>query len=136
MLNIDSISHVRGESVYLDDIPLISGTLFAAAFASPMAHGIIRRLDLSEAEQCPGVVRILTYKDIPGENQIGGIIPDEPLLAEDYVHFCGMPVALVIAESEEQARAAVKKIKIAIEELEVITDPREAHAKNELIIPP
>src|ERR1041385_4065109 len=81
--------HVRGESVYVDDIPLQSGTLFAAAFDSPIAHGKIKKLDLSEAEKSAGIVRIFTYKDIPGENQIGGIIPDEPLLAEDHVHFCG-----------------------------------------------
>jgi len=136
MLNIDSISHVRGESIYLDDIPLINGTLFAAAFASPIAHGIIRHLDLSEAEQYPGVVRIFTYKDIPGENQIGGIIPDEPLFAEHHVHFCGMPVALVVAETRDAARAAVKKIRIDIDPLPVITDPREAQAKGELIVPP
>ena len=58
------------------------------------------------------------------------------MLAEDHVHFCGMPVALVVAESEEAARAAVKKIKIEIDPLPVITDPREAKEKGELIIPP
>ena len=94
------------------------------------------RLDITEAEKCEGVVRIFTAKDIPGENQIGGIVPDEELLAEDHVHFCGMPVALVVAETDEAARAAVKKIKIDIEPLPIITDPREAKEKGELIIPP
>ena len=74
----------------------------------------------------PGAVSILTANDIPGENQIGGIIPDEELLAGTHVHFCGMPIALVIAETDEAARAAVKKIKVVIEPLPVITDPREA----------
>lgn len=136
MKNIDSYTHVRGESVYLDDIPLVNGTLFAAVFDSPVAHGKIKSLDTGKAEAMPGVVQIFTAKNIPGENQIGGIIPDEELLASSHVHFCGMPVALVIAESEEQARAAVKKIKIEIEPLPVITDPREAKEKGELIIPP
>jgi xanthine dehydrogenase large subunit len=136
MKNIDSYTHTRGESIYLDDIPLLNGTLFAAAFDSPVAHGKIKNLDLSAAQQSQGVVRIFTAKDIPVENQIGGIIPDEELLAEDYVHFCGMPIALVVAESEEAARAAVKKIKVEIESLPVITDPREAKEKGELIIPP
>lgn len=136
MKNIDSYTHVRGESVYLDDIPLQAGTLFAAAFDSPLAHGKIRSLDTSEAAKMPGVVRIFTSKDIPGENQIGGIVPDEELLAGTYVHFCGMPIALVVASSEEEARAAAMKIKVEIDPLPVITDPREAHEKNELIIPP
>jgi len=136
MKNIDSYTHVRGESIYLDDIPLQAGTLFAAAFDSPVAHGKIKKLDTGEAEKANGVVRIFTAKDIPGENQIGGIVPDEELLALDHVHFCGMPVALVVAETEEAARTAVKKIKMEIEALPIITDPREAKTKGELIIPP
>lgn len=136
MKNIDSYTHVRGESVYLDDIPLVNGTLFAAVFDSPVAHGKIRSLNTTAAAAMPGVVKIFTAGDIPGENQIGGIIPDEELLASTHVHFCGMPVAIVIAESEEQARLAVKKIKIEADLLPVITDPREAKEKGELIIPP
>ena len=136
MKNIDSYTHLRGESIYLDDIPLQAGTLFAAVFDSPVAHGKIIKLDTSEAEKINGVVRIFTAKDIPGENQIGGIVPDEELLAGTHVHFCGMPVALVVAETEEIARAAVKKVKVEIEPLPVITDPRAAKEKGELIIPP
>ncbi|HEV8283994.1 MAG TPA: molybdopterin cofactor-binding domain-containing protein [Chitinophagaceae bacterium] len=128
--------HVRGESIYLDDIPLLNGTLYAAVFDSPVAHGKIVSLELSEAEKVNGVVRIFTHKDITGENQIGGIIPDEELLAGDHVHFCGMPIAIVVAETDEIARAAIKKIKVEIEPLPVITDPREAKEKGELIIPP
>ncbi|QMW05654.1 xanthine dehydrogenase molybdopterin binding subunit [Spirosoma foliorum] len=136
MKNIDSRTHVRGESVYLDDIPVIQGTLFGAAFGSPVAHGLIKNLNLAAAEAMPGVVRILTYKDVTGENQIGGIIPDEPLLAEHHVDYCGMPVAFVIAETDDEARAAVKRITIDIEPLLVITDPREAQAVGQLIVPP
>lgn len=136
MKNIDSYTHVRGESVYLDDIPLQAGTLFAAVYDSPVAHGKIKKLDTSEAEKIKGVVRIFTAKDIPGMNQIGGIVPDEELLASEHVHFIGMPVALVVAETEEIARAAVKKIKMDVDPLPVITDPREAKEKGELIIPP
>ncbi|MDZ4795821.1 MAG: molybdopterin cofactor-binding domain-containing protein [Bacteroidota bacterium] len=136
MKNIDSYTHVRGESVYLDDIPLVNGTLYASVFDSPVAHGKIVSLDISVAMTMPGVVRIFTAADIPGENQIGGIIPDEELLASTHVHFCGMPVALVVASSEEAAKAAAKKIKLEIEPLPVITDPRVAKEKGELIIPP
>ena len=136
MKNIDSYGHVRGESVYVDDIPLQAGTLFAAVYDSPVAHGKIGSLDTGEAEKTEGVVRIFTAKDIPGENQIGGIIPDEELLASTHVHFYGMPVALVIAETDQAARAAVKKIKMIVDPLPVITDPREAQQKNQLIIPP
>ena len=136
MRNIDSFTHTKGESVYLDDIPLIAGTLFAAVYDSPVAHGEIINLDLSEAKSSKGVVGVYTYKNIPGENQVGGIIADEELLAEKHVHFCGMPIVLVIAESPELARAAAKKVKVEIQALHIITDPREAKEKNELIVPP
>ena len=136
MKHIDSTGHTRGESIYLDDIPLIQGTLFGAVYGSPVAHGHIRRLDVSGAERMPGVIRVLTCRDIRGENQIGGIIPDEPLFAEHHVHFCGMPLAFIVAESEKAASAALGKIEVDIEPLPVITDPREAQAMGELIVPP
>lgn len=136
MKNIDSNTHVSGTSVYLDDVPVLNGTLFGAAFGSPVAHGVIRELILEEALHIPGVVRIFTAADIPGQNETGGIIKDEPLLADHHVHFCGMPVAFVVAHTREAARAAVKKIKISIDPLPVITNPREAQAKGELIVPP
>ncbi len=136
MKNIDSYTHVRGESIYLDDIPLLSGTLFGAVFGSPIAHGKIKSLNLTEAIAMTGVVRIFTYKDIPGINQIGGIVADEPLLAEDEVHFNGMPVAFVVATSTKIAQAALHKIKIEIDELPVVTNPRIAKEKGSLIVPP
>jgi xanthine dehydrogenase large subunit len=136
MKNIDSGNHTRGESVYVDDIPVINGTLYAAVFDSPVAFGKIKNLDTSEAAAIAGVVRIFTHRDVTGENQIGHIVHDEPLFAEEEVTFCGMPIALVVAESEEIARAAVRKIKVEIEKLVPVTDPREAAKQNKLIIPP
>jgi xanthine dehydrogenase large subunit len=136
MQNIDSHNHLRGESIYLDDIPLVRGTLHGYVYGSPYAHGKILHLGLTEASSMPGVVRIFTSKDIPGKNQIGGIVPDEPLLAEDHVHFQGMPVALIVADTYAQASAAAKMIKIDVEPLEIITDPRVAQQKGELIVPP
>ncbi|MFT3746064.1 MAG: molybdopterin-dependent oxidoreductase [Pyrinomonadaceae bacterium] len=136
MKNIDSRSHVRGESVYLDDIPVVRGTLYACVFDSPVAHGKLNSIETSEAEKSEGVFRVITAKDVIGENQIGGIVPDEPLLAEGEVHFQGMPIAVVVAESEELARRAAKKIKIEIEELTPVTDPRVAAANGDLIVPP
>ena len=134
--NIDSFTHTRGESVYLDDIPLVNGTLFASVFGSPVAHGKILQINITEAASMEGVVGIFTYKDIPGKNQIGGIIPDETLLATDEVHYMGMPVVLVVADSAEIAAAAVKKITIEIEKYPVVTNPRTAHANGSLIVPP
>ncbi|WP_081979286.1 xanthine dehydrogenase molybdopterin binding subunit [Lacinutrix jangbogonensis] len=134
--NLDSYTHVRGESLYVDDINIRQGTFHAVVFDSPKAHGKIKRIDYSKAEALEGVERIFTYKDIPGENEIGGIIPDEPLFAEDEVHFWGMPIALIVAESEFIARKARQLIAIEIEELPVITTAKEAKAKGNFINAP
>ncbi len=136
MHNIDSINHVKGKSVYLDDIPQQEGTLFALVFDSPVAHGKIKKLDIQEALRFSGVVNIFTAKDIPGENQIGAIIQDEPLFAEKDLHFMGQPIALIIAENELIARKAKKLITLELEEFPAITDEREARKKEQFIIPP
>jgi xanthine dehydrogenase large subunit len=134
--NTDSYTHVRGESLYVDDINVRKGTFHAVVFDSPKAHGKIKHIDYSKAEALEGVERIFTYKDIPGENQIGGIFPDEPLFAEDEVHFWGMPIALIVAESEFIARQARQLISIEIEELPVITTAKEAKEKGSFINAP
>jgi xanthine dehydrogenase large subunit len=134
--NIDSHGHVRGESIYVDDIAVQQGTLYGAVYDAKVAHGKLKQLDLSNAKALAGVVAILTAADIPGENQIGGIIPDEPLFAEGEVHFWGQPIAFVVAQTEEIAREATQLIEADISPLPVITDPREARAQGELIAPP
>ena len=128
--NLDSYTHVRGESLYVDDVNIRQGTFHAVVFDSPKAHGKIKHIDYSKAEALEGVERIFTYKDIPGENEIGGIIADEPLFAEYDVHFWGMPIALIVAESEFIARKARGLIEINIEELPVIATAKEAKAKG------
>ncbi len=136
MKNIDSHSHVRGESVYLDDIPVVQGTLYACVFESPVAHGKLKSIDTSKAENSEGVIRIITAADLIGENQIGGIVPDEPLLAEGEVHFAGQPIVIVVAETEDLAHRAAKKTTAEIDELPPVTDPRVAAANGDLIVPP
>ena len=133
--NIDAVNHVTGSSVYVDDIPVMEGALFVKVFDSPLAHGKINKLDFSAAEKLDGIVKIFSCKDIPGENQVGGIIPDEPFLADQEVHYRGQPVLLVVAENEDAAEEAIKEIKIEIDPLPVITDPREAFKQGHLLSP-
>ena len=106
----DFKNHVAGKSIYIDDIPVVEGMIYIKIFDSTVAHGKIQHLDFSEAEEVEGIVKIFSYKDITGENQIGGIIPDEPLLAEEEVHFCGQPILLIAAESEDAAEEAFHKM--------------------------
>ena len=136
MKNIDSFTHVRGESLFVDDLMLRQDALIGLCFDSPKAHGKIKSVDYSKAEALEGVVKIFTYKDVLGENQIGGIIPDEPLWAEDEVHFWGQPIAFIVAKTEAIAKKARALITIDIEELPVITTAKEAKEKQSFINAP
>ncbi len=128
--NKDSVSHLRGESVFVDDIVALQGTLLGLVYDSQEAHAHISDVDYSAAETVPGVVKILTYKDIKGENQIGGIIPDEPLFAEDEVHFQGQPIALILAETLAAAKKARKLITAKFEPKPVVVGAKAAFDKG------
>ncbi len=136
MKNIDSFGHLRGESLFVDDIITRQDTLFGLVFDSPKAHGKIISVNYAKAEAIKGVIKIFTYKDILGENQIGGIIPDEPLWAEKEVHFIGQPIAFIVAKNEAIAKKARALIKIDIEELPVITTAKEAKEQGSFINAP
>ena len=136
MRNYDSIRHVKGESYFIDDLRIPEGTLYGYVYYSPIAHGKILEIDFSKALQSKGVVGVYSAKDIPGENQIGGIILDENLFADEEVHFIGHPIAIVVADTYLHAKEASKKINSIYEKLKPVLDPREAAEKNLLIIPP
>ena len=131
----DTRAHVRGESPFIDDLPEPAGTLHAAVYASPCAHGVIRSLDTSPALSAPGVLAVYTAADIPGENEIGTVIKDEPLLAENEVHYVGQPIAVVAAADPVSARRAAALIRIDINEQPPVFDARQAAARGDLIAP-
>lgn len=134
--NLDSYTPVRGESLYVNDVNIRQGTFHGVVFDSPKAHVKIKHINYSKARALEGIERIFTYKDVPGKNQIDGIIPDEPLFAEDEVHFWGVPIALIVAQSEFIARQATALIEINIEDLPVITTAKQAKAKGSFINAP
>jgi xanthine dehydrogenase large subunit len=132
MKNDDTKMHVRGTSRFVDDIPLPDGALHAALFTSPVARGRILRLDISKAAAAPGVVAVYTHSDVPGLNQVGHMVKDQPLLAVDTVEYIGQPIALVVAGTQREARSAVRLIEAGFDELEAVFDPREAAARGML----
>ncbi len=133
MQHLDAAAHTRGESRFVDDVPPPGGLLHAAVCGSPVAHGEIREVDDSAARELAGVVAVLRAGDIPGDNQIGPIFEDEPLLAAGEVHFAGQPVALVVAQTPEIARRAARAIRVEVDERPAVTDPRQAFERGEII---
>lgn len=125
--------HVTGESVFINDIPVNDQLLLGKVVFSRYAHARILNIDLSEALKIIGVKAILTATDIPGENQMGPVIHDEPCLAENEVTFIGQAIALICAEDEETATEAARLIRVDYEPLEAILDLETAMAKNNRI---
>ena len=123
----------RGEAVFLDDVATPDGCLFAVPAPSPVAAGEIVRLEVGRAAAAPGVVAVLTAADVSGENQIGAIIPDEPLFAEHEVDCVGQCVALVVGRTAGAVRDAVPLIDLEIRAREAVFDPRVAYARGMLI---
>ncbi len=108
--------HVAGESIFIDDIALARNELLVDFVGAPVAHARLLSLDISEAAKAPGVIAILTAKDIPGHNKFGPIIADEHLLVDDQILYPGDPVCIIAAETREQLRAAKKLVKMQMKE--------------------
>ena len=126
----DILGHVTGRSPYFDD-HLFEGLLHIRCVRSPHHHARIRRIDTSAAEKMPGVMRVLTGKDVPlNLNTLLSLLDfgldDEPLLSETKVAYKGEPVVAIIAETEAQARAAVAKVKVDWEVLPHVLDVEDA----------
>ncbi len=130
--------HVAGEAPYVDDLPELAGTLHCALGLSPVAHGVLNGISLDALRAEPGVVSILTADDIPGVNDCGSIVRDDPILAQREVRYLGQPVFAVIARTREVARrvAARAKEALQIEPRPAVIDPLDAHARGQYVLPP
>ena len=98
--------HVAGAAPYVDDLPELAGTLHAALGLSPQAHGRLLGIDVDRLRAQPGVIAVITAADIPGTNDCGPIVHDDPILADGTVHCAGQPVFAVIAATRDAARRA------------------------------
>ncbi len=129
--------HVTGEAIYTDDIPEMRGTLYAALVTSPVAHGelIGEGIDRAALLREHGVVAVFTARDIPGENNCGPIVHDDPFLAAGIVQFVGQPVALVVAREMLYAREAAAKAKVLVKELPAILMIDEALERQSFVMP-
>lgn len=130
-----AVKHITGQSVYVNDMEVSPLQLTGRVVYSTVAHGMIRSANISEALRTPGVAAILSAKDIPGINQMGPVVHDEPCLAVSEVSFIGQAVLLIAADSEEIAIEAEKLIRIEYEELPAILTLQEAMTRDELIAP-
>ena len=127
--------HVSGRALYCDDIPLPANALHGAFGISRIAHGLIRELDLSAVIATAGVVAVALPADIPGENNYGGVVHDDPIFAAELVQYAGQPLFAVAAESYATARKAARLARITYDELPALLDIRAALAAGSYVVP-
>jgi len=139
--------HVAGEATYIDDIPELAGTLHCALGLSPVANGTLSAMALQKIRALPGVVAVLSADDIPGKNDCGSIIHDDPILCPIVKHddgsswgeirYLGQPVFAVLATTRDAARRAAARAKdvLTIASAPPVLTPQQAHAKGQYVLP-
>ena len=121
---VDILEKVTGAAQYVDDIDFGPNLLYAQLVESPHAHALITKIDTSEAEKVPGVVKVVTGKDLP--YYFGLYMQDRHIFAQKKVRFVGEQVAAVIARDPKTSQKAAELVKVDYEPLPAIFDPVEA----------
>jgi len=127
--------HVSGEATYTDDIAEVRGTLYAAIGMSERAHARIKSIDLGRVRTAPGVVAVITARDIPGKNDYGPVVADDPIFATAMVQYFGQSIFAVAAKTTEQARRAVRLAVVEYEDLKANLTARDALREQSFVLP-
>jgi carbon-monoxide dehydrogenase large subunit len=133
-VRIDGKAKVSGAAEFIDDLDFGPDLLYAAIVESKFAHAIINKIDTSEAENIPGVVKIVTGKDFPF--RFGLYMHDRFIFAQDRVRFVGEQIGAVIARDAATALKAAKLVRVDYTELPAILNVEQALAKDANLIHP
>lgn len=127
----EAFDKVTGTAKYTDDF-ISPGMLYGKILTSPHAHAKINSIDVSNAKEAPGVKAVITGDYFP--TLCGTVIEDRPPIARDKVRYNGEPVAVVVANSEQEAMKALKLIKVEYEPLPVVNSISDALKQNPVLI--
>ena len=134
-IRVDAWDKVNGSAKYVADIQ-VPNLKHGVVLRSSQHHARITSIDTREALQIPGVIAIVTAKDIPGEAIYGPIIADRSPLANERVRFMGEPIAIIVADTVEIAHQARKVIEVIYQPLSAVFDPEQALQTNAPAIHP
>ncbi len=132
---VDGLAKVKGSAVYGDDI-VLKDMLYGVCRYADIAAGRVEEIDLDAALQVPGVVKIATWRDVPGESHIGVVMADYPPLVNENIAFRGDVIAVIAAESYEAACLAADKISVRYTPFEPITRVEDALKPDARLIHP
>ncbi|MGC8983330.1 MAG: xanthine dehydrogenase family protein molybdopterin-binding subunit [Desulfurococcaceae archaeon] len=134
---VDALDKAFGRAMFTEDYfvdYVVGNALFVKQVLSPYPHARIKKIDASRALSLGGFVKVVTAADIPGENQVGYAIPDQPLLASGKVRYAGELVALVAAEDYDKALKAAEELVVEYEPLPYVLDPLEAMKRTDILV--
>ncbi len=129
-------AQIAGAALYIDDLPEVRGTLYAAPILSKVAHGKLIGIDTQAALARPGVRAVLLAGDVPGHKMLAAFAGDEPVFAIDTVQHVGQALGVVVADSMAQALHAARLVTTQIEPLPAVLDVRQALAAQSFVLPP
>jgi xanthine dehydrogenase large subunit len=127
--------HVRGDALYIDDLPEPRNLLHAYVRLSERAHARLTKLDVGAVTASAGVAAVMTARDLPASNDIGPVLPGDPVFADGIVEYCGQSLFAVAAESIELARAAAFEAVIEYEDLPAILSIEAALEQRAFVLP-
>ena len=128
--------HVSGSAKYTDDILEPKNLIHGAIGYSTIAKGKIKKIDLSKVVNSKGVIKVITFRDIPGVNDVGPVFKGDPIFTENNIEYYGQPIFAVAATTCELARKAVKKAQIQYIQKKPILDIKEAIKKKSFVLHP
>lgn len=134
---VDALDKAVGRAMFTEDYYveyLIDNALFIKQVLSSYPHARIKGIDYSRAVSIPGVHCVITARDIPGLNQVGYALPDQPLLADGKVRYHGEVVALVAAVDYDKALRAAEEVVVNYEQLPALLDPLESLHRTDVLV--
>jgi len=130
-----AVLHVTGSASYIDDLPELRRTLHAAIGLATAAHARVLSINLDAVRAAPGVVAVLTADDIPGLNDFGPVVHDDPIFATSEVQFHGQALFAVLAEDMHAARAAARLAQVEYEALPAVLSVDDALEAGTRVLP-
>lgn len=130
----DSLDKALGRAKFVEDYFELGRVLFVKQVLSSEPHALIERVDFSSALEVPGVVGVYTHRDVPGVNEVGYALPDQPLLAERKVRYHGEPVALVAGWDVDRVLRAVELVRVEYKPLPALLDPIDSMNRTDVLV--
>lgn len=127
-----AISHVTGESIFIDDRPRLTNEVLVGVMGAPVSAGVIKKIEIEKALKVPGVLGIYTGKDIP-HNKWGTIVPEQPILVDTNIGHIDEPMVIIAATTNEAIAQAKKLIVVDVQETQPFLTVDEALAANRIL---